>query len=124
MKIACVVHRFGAEIAGGSEGHCRAVARRLAAAHDVTVLTTSAADHVTWRNRFPAGESLDEGVRVRRFPVVRERALSRYGEITERVFRKRHSFRQMSTRHHYPGRHQLVIAINGAVVKTKRFELL
>jgi glycosyltransferase involved in cell wall biosynthesis len=86
LKIACVVHRFGAEIAGGSEGHCRAVARRLAAAHDVTVLTTSAADHVTWRNRFPAGESLDEGVRVRRFPVVRERALSRYGEITERVF--------------------------------------
>lgn len=42
----------------------------------------------------------------------------------ERVFRKRHSFRQMTTRRHYPGRHQLVIAINGAVVKTKRFELL
>ena len=86
MKIACVVHRFGAAIAGGSEGHCRAVARRLAAAHDVTVLTTCAADHVTWRNEFPTGESLDDGVRVRRFPVARERALSRYGEITERVF--------------------------------------
>ena len=86
MKIACVVHRFGAAIAGGSEGHCRAVARRLAAAHDVTVLTTCAADHVSWRNQFPAGESLDDGVRVRRFPVARERALSRYGEITERVF--------------------------------------
>ena len=86
MKIACVVHRFGAAIAGGSEGHCRAVARHLAAAHDVTVLTTCAADHVSWRNHFPAGESLDEGVRVRRFPVARERALSRYGDITERVF--------------------------------------
>jgi glycosyltransferase involved in cell wall biosynthesis len=86
LKIACVVHRFGAAIAGGSEGHCRAVARRLAAAHDVTVLTTCAADHVSWRNVFPAGESLDAGVRVRRFPVARERALSRYGEITERVF--------------------------------------
>ena len=86
MKIACVVHRFGAAIAGGSEGHCRAVARRLADAHDVTVLTTCAADHVSWRNEFPAGESLDDGVRVRRFPVARERALSRYGEITERVF--------------------------------------
>ena len=24
MKLACVVHRFGADIAGGSEGHCRA----------------------------------------------------------------------------------------------------
>jgi glycosyltransferase involved in cell wall biosynthesis len=86
LKIACVVHRFGAAIAGGSEGHCRAVARRLAATHDVTVLTTCAADHVTWRNELPAGESLDDGVRVRRFPVARERALDRYGEITERVF--------------------------------------
>ena len=86
MKIACVVHRFGAAIAGGSEGHCRAVARRLAATHDVTVLTTCATDHVSWRNEFPAGESLDDGIRVRRFPVARERALSRYGEITERVF--------------------------------------
>jgi len=86
LKIACVVHRFGAAIAGGSEGHCRAVARRLAAAHDVTVLTTCAADHVSWRNQFPAGESLDDGVRVRRFPVARERALDRYGEITERAF--------------------------------------
>jgi glycosyltransferase involved in cell wall biosynthesis len=86
LKIACVVHRFGAAIAGGSEGHCRAVARRLAAAHNVTVLTTCAADHVSWRNEFPAGESLDDGVRVRRFPVARERALARYGEITERVF--------------------------------------
>jgi glycosyltransferase involved in cell wall biosynthesis len=86
LKLACVVHRFGAAIAGGSEGHCRAVARRLAANHDVTVLTTCAADHVSWRNEFPAGESLDDGVRVRRFPVARERALDRYGEITERVF--------------------------------------
>jgi glycosyltransferase involved in cell wall biosynthesis len=86
LNIACVVHRFGASIAGGSEAHCRAVARRLAAAHDVTVLTTCAADHVSWRNEFPAGDSLDDRVRVRRFPVARTRDLARYGDITERVF--------------------------------------
>ena len=28
MKLACVVHRFGADIAGGSEGHCRLVSER------------------------------------------------------------------------------------------------
>jgi glycosyltransferase involved in cell wall biosynthesis len=86
LKLACVVHRFGASIVGGSEAHCRAVAKRLAATHDVTVLTTCAADHVSWRNQFPAGDSLDGGVRVRRFPVARTRDLGRYGEITERVF--------------------------------------
>jgi hypothetical protein len=47
MKLACVVHRFGAGIAGGSEGHCRLIAERLAAHHDVTILTTTARDHLT-----------------------------------------------------------------------------
>src|SRR5262245_22601559 len=40
LKLACVVHRFGADIAGGSEGHCHGVAARLAEHHDVTILTT------------------------------------------------------------------------------------
>jgi len=56
VKLACVVHRFGADIAGGSEGHCRLVAQHLAPAHDVTIVTTTAKDHITWRNHYPAGE--------------------------------------------------------------------
>ena len=64
MKIACVIHRFGADIAGGSEAHCRHVAERLAAHHDVTILTTCAKDHVTWRNEYPAGESRLGALRV------------------------------------------------------------
>ena len=50
MKLACVIHRFGADIAGGSESHCRVVAEHLAGSHDVTILTTCAKDHVTWKN--------------------------------------------------------------------------
>ena len=86
MKIACVVHRFGADIAGGSEAHCRQVAERLAARHDVTVLTTCARDHITWRNEYPAGESRFESVLVRRFPVVRQRSLHRFKDISELAF--------------------------------------
>jgi glycosyltransferase involved in cell wall biosynthesis len=83
VKLACVVHRFGADIAGGSEGHCRLVAQHLAAAHDVTVITTCAKDHITWRNQYPPGESHDGGVRVLRFPVARERDLHRFIDLSD-----------------------------------------
>src|SRR5437867_9084864 len=86
VKIACVVHRFGADIAGGSETHCRHVAERLAARHDVTVLTTCARDHVTWANELPPGVSHEGAVTVRRFPVARQRSMQRFSEICDRVF--------------------------------------
>src|SRR3954470_10619234 len=85
MKLACVVHRFGADLAGGSEGHCRAIAAHLAARHDVTVLTTCAKDHITWRNHYPAGESRDGKLRVLRFPVARERDMRRFLALNDLV---------------------------------------
>ncbi|HJZ70404.1 MAG TPA: glycosyltransferase family 4 protein [Vicinamibacterales bacterium] len=86
MKLACVVHRFGADIAGGSEGHCRLVSQHLAAAHDVTIVTTCAKDHITWRNHYPPGESRDGALRVLRFPVARERSMHRFMDLSDRVF--------------------------------------
>jgi len=86
LKLACVVHRFGAEIAGGSESHCRVVAAHLAASHDVTILTSCAHDHVTWANHYPPGESKDGTLSVVRFPVVRRRNLARFRDISRIVF--------------------------------------
>jgi glycosyltransferase involved in cell wall biosynthesis len=86
MKLACVIHRFGPDIAGGSENHCRLIAEHLAATHDVTILTTCAKDHVTWQNHYAAGESRLGPLAVRRFPVARERNLHRFIDISERVF--------------------------------------
>ena len=86
MKLACVVQRYGAGVAGGSERHCREIALRLAATHEVTVLTTCAADYVTWENEFPAGESVDGGAVVRRFPVRRPRRLKRFADLSDEVF--------------------------------------
>jgi glycosyltransferase involved in cell wall biosynthesis len=86
VKLACVVQRFGAGIAGGSERHCRELAIRLSGRHDVTVLTTCAADYVTWANEFPAGESVDGPVRVRRFPVRQARRLKRFADVSDEVF--------------------------------------
>lgn len=86
MKLACVIHRYGADIAGGSEAHCRQLAERLAAAHDVTVLTTCARDYVTWANAYPRGTSSAAGVTVTRFPVRRPRNLKAFADISDEVF--------------------------------------
>jgi glycosyltransferase involved in cell wall biosynthesis len=93
VKLACVVQRYGADIAGGSEGHCRQLALRLAdptthpgRGHDVTVLTTCARDYVTWADAYPAGESRDGHVRVRRFPVARPRDRRRFADLSDEVF--------------------------------------
>lgn len=86
MKLACVVHRFGAELAGGSEAHCRHVATHLAAHHDVTILTSCAKDHITWRNEYEPGASTLGPLKVLRFPASRQRSLHRFSEISEQAF--------------------------------------
>jgi glycosyltransferase involved in cell wall biosynthesis len=86
MKLAFVVQRYGAGIAGGSEGHCRELAERLSSRHDITVLTTCAKDYVTWENAFPAGAGAENGVRVIRFPVVRPRHIKLFADLSDEVF--------------------------------------
>jgi len=86
MRLACVVHRYGADIAGGSETHCRHLAEHLAASHDVTVLTSCAKDHVTWKNVYPPGESVAGCVRVRRFPTARQRSIGRFTDASALAF--------------------------------------
>jgi glycosyltransferase involved in cell wall biosynthesis len=86
MRLACVVHRYGPDITGGSEAHCRSIAERLAARHDVTVLTTCASSYVTWRNAHPPGESTVNHVRTLRFRVERARNLHAFRDISDLVF--------------------------------------
>ena len=86
MKIACIVQRYGADIAGGSEAHCREIAERLATRHDVSVLTSCARDYVTWANAHPAGIAVERGVRVVRFPVARKRRLKMFADVSDDVF--------------------------------------
>jgi glycosyltransferase involved in cell wall biosynthesis len=85
LKLAFVVQRYGSDIAGGSEAHCRELAIRLSSHHAITVLTTCARDYVTWENAMPAGESQDAGVRVIRFPVERTRRLKQFAQLTDEV---------------------------------------
>jgi glycosyltransferase involved in cell wall biosynthesis len=86
VKLAFVVQRYGAGIAGGSETHCRQLAERLASRHDITVLTTCARDYVTWANVYPPGSSVENGVHVERFPVARPRNLKAFADLSDEVF--------------------------------------
>jgi glycosyltransferase involved in cell wall biosynthesis len=91
VKLAVVVQRYGADINGGAELHARYIAERLSRHADVEVATTCARDYVTWRNELGAGVEHVNGVRVRRFPVRRERNPHEFGRRSHRVFEQRHS---------------------------------
>jgi glycosyltransferase involved in cell wall biosynthesis len=86
VKLAFVVQRYGQDIAGGSESHCRQLAERLAPQHDITVLTTCARDYVSWANSYPPGETRERGVRILRFPVARQRRMTAFADLSDEVF--------------------------------------
>jgi glycosyltransferase involved in cell wall biosynthesis len=85
LKLAFVVQRYGADIAGGSEAHCRELAERLSPDHDVTILTTCAVDYVTWANVMAPGMSRAGQVTVVRFEVERPRRLKTFAQLTDEV---------------------------------------
>lgn len=74
QRVCLVVHRYGKEIVGGSEQLARCYAHLLKRDYDVHVVTSCAADHITWRNEYEPGLSDDDGVAVHRFPVDFERS--------------------------------------------------
>ena len=74
-RIAFIVPRYGPRVVGGAETLCRRLAENLTAhGTPIDVLTTCAIDHFTWHDELPEGDSIEGGVRVRRFPVGRRNA--------------------------------------------------
>ena len=91
MNLALVVQRYGLEINGGAELHCRWIAEHLKKYAETEVLTTKAIDYITWKNYFPADEDVINGVRVRRFPVARPRRPEKFGRLQNQLLGHEHS---------------------------------
>jgi len=91
MKIALIVQRYGTDILGGSEYHCRLIAERLAARHQVEVLTTCARDYITWQNEYPEGIDRVRGVAVRRFATSETRDIEQFNRFSDWIFNYEHT---------------------------------
>ena len=92
MKLAVVIQRYGADITGGSESHCMAMVGRLARFAEVEVITTCAKDYVSWKNEYPAGIELVNGIRVHRFPTDRERKPRKFDEFSQQLYTNPHTY--------------------------------
>lgn len=91
-RIAFVVQRYGLEVCGGAELHCRWVAEHLVRHLDVEVLTTCALEHLPWDNHYPPALTQVNGVPVRRFRVDRIRRHRPFDGLSRRVFGEQHSY--------------------------------
>jgi glycosyltransferase involved in cell wall biosynthesis len=91
MKIAIVIQRYGAEVLGGSEHLCRLLAERLAAQHDIDVLTTCARDYQTWKNEYPEGSDRIRGVTIRRFANAAMRDLEAFNRYSDKIYQHPHT---------------------------------
>ena len=91
MKVAFVVQRYGTEISGGAELHCRWIAEHMKKYWDVEVLTTKANDYITWKDFYTKSEETINEIPVKRFSVQKPRNPERFGRIQNHILAHDHS---------------------------------
>src|SRR5207247_517118 len=86
VRLLYVIQRYGAEVAGGAELHCRYFAERMAQrGHDVSVLTSCAVSHADWANAYDPGPSELDGVEIQRLTVAEPKNQELVAALNARV---------------------------------------
>lgn len=85
-KVAIVVQRYGLEVNGGSEYYSMQIAEHLKERFEIEIITTTAVDHITWKNYYPAGISDINNIKVRRFHVDQERDQKCMNRLNSDIF--------------------------------------
>lgn len=85
-KICFVVQRYGLEVNGGAELHCRAIAEHLKNYVNIDIVTTCAIDYLSWQNEYNPGISEVNGIRTLRFSVDRPRNIFFFNLISKVLF--------------------------------------
>jgi glycosyltransferase involved in cell wall biosynthesis len=91
LKLAFVIQRYGLEVNGGAELHCRWLAERLAKRHAVEVFATRALDYLEWKNHYPKGTEVVNGIPVHRSTVKRTRNARVFASLSNICFHEAHT---------------------------------
>ena len=91
MRLAFVIQRYGLEVNGGAELHCRWLAERLARRHHVEVFATRALDYLEWKNHYPEGTEVVNGIPVHRHTVKRTRNARAFASLSNLCFHESHT---------------------------------
>lgn len=93
MRLAFIVQRYGIEVNGGAELHCRLLAEHLSRSHQVEIFTTRAKDYIYWENEYPSGQTIENDIPVNRYTVRKKRNLHRFHKVSQLVFTNDHGIR-------------------------------
>lgn len=86
-KICFIVQRYGLEVNGGAELHCRQLAEHMLKYYDhIDVLTSKAIDYMTWKDEYKKEEEIINGVHVKRFSVTHKRNADEFNSINQLVY--------------------------------------
>lgn len=84
-KIALVVHRYGLDVNGGAEYHCRVLAEHLTSQYEVDVLTSCARNTLPWDNAYAEGVENINQVIVHRFLLEKIRDDILFDELSKKM---------------------------------------